>query len=137
MEIYRSKIDYWLVGTMYLITLAPTIPAVIYAFSWTMVFLVVLLLAFASTLIFNTKYIIENETLSIKCGFLPTEKYSIQQIQEIRNTHTIMAAPAISLDRIEIRLTGRNAFVISPQDKHKFIAHLCAINPNISVKQAY
>ena len=134
MEIYKSKIDYWLVGAMYLITLVPTIPAVIYAFSWTMIFLVALLLAFASTLIFNTKYIIENETLLIKCGILPTEKYRIQQIQIIRDTHTIMAAPAISLDRIEVRLTDRNAFVISPQDKHKFIAHLCVINPNIIVK---
>lgn len=74
MEIYKSKIDYWLVGTMYLITIIPTIPAIIYAFSWTLIFLVVILLAFASSLIFNTKYIIKNEILTIKCGFLPIGK---------------------------------------------------------------
>lgn len=134
MEIYKSKIDYWLVGTMYLITLIPTIPALIYAFSWTLVFLVVILLVFASSLIFNTKYIIENETLSIKCGILPIEKYSIQQIQSIQNTNTIMAAPAISLDRIEIRFTNRKAVVISPLDKHRFIEYVCKVNPTIVVK---
>lgn len=134
MEIYKSKIDYWLVGTMYLITIIPSIPALIYAFSWILVFLVVILLAFASVLIFNTKYIIENETLTIKCGFFLVEKYNIQQIRSIQNTNTIMAAPAISLDRIEIRLTNRNAVVISPQDKHRFIKCLCQINPAIVVK---
>lgn len=134
MEIYKSKIDYWLVGTMYLITLIPTIPALIYAFSWTLVFLVVILLVFASSLIFNTKYIIENETLSIKCGILPIEKYSIQQIQSIQNTNTIMAAPAISLDRIEIKFTNRKAVVISPLDKHRFIEYVCKVNPTIVVK---
>lgn len=134
MEIYKSKIDYWLVGTMYLMTLIPTIPALIYAFSWTLIFLVVILLVFASSLIFNTKYIIENETLSIKLGILPIEKYSIQQIQSIQNTNTIMATPAISLDRIEIRFTNRKAVVISPLDKHRFIEYVCKVNPTIVVK---
>ena len=134
MEIYKSKIDYWLVGTMYLMTLIPTIPALIYAFSWTLIFIVVILLTFASSLIFNTKYIIKNETLTIKCGILPIEKYSIQQIQSIQNTNTIMAAPAISLDRIEIRFTNRKAVVISPQDKHRFIEYVCKVNPTIVVK---
>lgn len=134
MEIYKSKIDYWLVGVMYLITLIPTIPALIYAFSWTLIFLVVILLAFASSLIFNTKYIIADETLSIKCGILPIEKYDIQQIHSIQNTNTIMAAPAISLDRIEIRLTNRKAVIISPVDKHRFIERICKVNPAIVVK---
>lgn len=71
MEIFKSKMDYWLVGTMYLMTLIPTIPALIFAFSWILVFLVVIMLAFASSLVFNTKYIIENEILCIKCGILP------------------------------------------------------------------
>ncbi len=134
MEIYKSKIDYWLVGTMYLLTLIPTVPALIYAFSWTLILLVVILLAFASSLIFNTKYIIENEILFIKCGILPIEKYNIQQIHSIQNTRTIMAAPAISLDRIEIRLTNRKSVVISPLDKHRFIKHVCKVNPTIVVK---
>ena len=134
MEIYKSKIDYWLVGTMYLMTLIPTIPALIYSFSWTLIFIVLILLTFASSLIFNTKYIIKNETLTIKCGILPIEKYSIQQIQSIQNTNTIMAAPAISLDRIEIRFTNRKAVVISPQDKHRFIEYVCKVNTTIVVK---
>ncbi|MDD5871279.1 MAG: PH domain-containing protein [Bacteroidales bacterium] len=133
MEVYKSKIDYRLVGAMYLITLVPTVPALFLAFSWTMVVLVLIMLAFASILIFNTKYIVAQETLSIKCGFLPVEKYDIRQIASIRSTNTIISAPAASLDRIEIRLTTGKSVVISPADKQKFIEHLRKINPNIAV----
>lgn len=45
-----------------------------------------------------------------------------------------MAAPAISLDRIEIRFTNRKAVVISPLDKHRFIEYVCKVNPTIVVK---
>lgn len=134
MEIFKSKIDYWLVGTMYLMVLIPTIPALILAFSWILVFLVVILLAFASLLGFNTKYIIDNDTLIIRCGILPIEKYSIQQIHSIQNTNSIISAPATSLDRIEIRLANRQAVVISPQDKQGFIECVCKVNPAIVVK---
>ncbi|MGM9832977.1 MAG: PH domain-containing protein [Candidatus Limisoma sp.] len=91
------------------------------------------MLAFATFLIFNIKYIVAQETLSIKCGFLPVEKYDIRQIVSIRCTNTIISAPAASLDRIEIRLTNRKSVVISPADKQKFIEHLRKINPNIVV----
>lgn len=134
MQIFKSKIDYWLVGTMYLMTLIPTIPALLFAFSWILIVLVVILLAFASALIFNTKYIIENETLSIKCGFLPIEKYNIQHIRSIQTTNTIISAPATSLDRIEIKFADRKTVVISPLDKHGFIECVCRINPAIVVK---
>ncbi|MGM9800683.1 MAG: PH domain-containing protein [Candidatus Limisoma sp.] len=133
MEVYKSKIDYRLVGAMYLITLVPTVPALFLAFSWTIVVLVLIMLAFASIMIFNTKYIVAQETLSIKCGFLPVEKYDIRQIASIRSTNTIISAPAASLDRIEIRLTTGKSVVISPADKQKFIEHLRKINPNIAV----
>ena len=119
---------------MYLMTLIPTIPALIFAFSWVLIALVVIILAFATSLIFNTKYIIENETLSIKCGFLPIEKYNIQHIRSIQTTNTIITAPATSLDRIEIKFADRKTVVISPLDKHGFIECVCRINPAIVVK---
>lgn len=70
----------------------------------------------------------------IKCGFLPKEKCFISQIVKIKNTHNIISAPAISLDRIEIRLNNRQQLIISPLDKEEFINHLRAINPNIIVE---
>ena len=134
METYKSKIDYLLVVTIYVIILGATVPTLIYAFSWIAIFMVVILLAFVSSLIFNTKYIVENDILSIKCGVLPVEKYNIQDICTIQNTNTIISSPAISLDRIEIRLTKRRSVVISPQDKNGFIETMCKINPSIIVK---
>ena len=102
---YKSKIDIWLVVLFYVMMLLPTLVALIDMFSWIMVALDVLLLGFVSITLFNTKYIIDGELLYIKCGFLPKEKCFISQIVKIKNTHNIISAPAISLDRIEIRLT--------------------------------
>ena len=130
---YKSKIDVWLVVLFYVMMLLPTLVALIDMFSWIMVALDVLLLGFVSIILFNTKYIIDGELLYIKCGFLPKEKCFIPQIVKIKNTHNIISAPAISLDRIEIRLNNRQRLIISPLDKEKFINHLRAINPNIIV----
>ena len=130
---YKSKIDIWLVVLFYVMMLLPTLVALIDMFSWIMVALDVLLLGFVSITLFNTKYIIDGELLYIKCGFLPKEKCFIPQIVKIKNTHNIISAPAISLDRIEIRLNNRQRLIISPLDKEKFINHLRAINPNIIV----
>ena len=131
---YKSKIDIWLVVLFYVMMLLPTLVALIDMFSWIMVALDVLLLGFVSIILFNTKYIIDGELLYIKCGFLPKEKCFISQIVKIKNTHNIISAPAISLDRIEIRLNNRQQLIISPLDKEKFINHLRAINPNIIVE---
>lgn len=131
---YKSKIDIWLVVLFYVMMLLPTLVALIDMFSWIMVALDVLLLGFVSIILFNTKYIIDGELLYIKCGFLPKEKCFISQIVKIKNTHNIISAPAISLDRIEIRLNNRQQLIISPLDKEEFINHLRAINPNIIVE---
>lgn len=131
---YKSKIDIWLVVLFYVMMLLPTLDALIDMFSWIMVALDVLLLGFVSMVLFNTKYIIDGELLYIKCGFLPKEKCFIPQIVKIKNTHNIISAPAISLDRIEIRLNNRQRLIISPLDKEEFINHLRAINPNIIVE---
>lgn len=131
---YKSKIDIWLVVLFYVMMLLPTLVALIDMFSWIMVALDVLLLGFVSITLFNTKYIIDGELLYIKCGFLPKEKCFISQIVKIKNTHNIISAPAISLDRIEIRLNNRQQLIISPLDKEEFINHLRAINPNIIVE---
>ena len=128
---YKSKIDIWLVVLFYVMMLLPTIVALIDLFSWTMATLEVLLLVLVLMLLFNTKYIIDGELLYVKCGFLPKEKHQILQMIKIKNTHSIISAPAISLDRIEIRLNNRQRLIISPLDKEKFINHLRAINPII------
>ncbi|MBR5331865.1 MAG: PH domain-containing protein [Muribaculaceae bacterium] len=134
MKTYKSKIDVWFVVLFFMMMLLPTIFTLIDMFSWTMVVLEGLLLLLVSILLFNTKYIIEGEYLYVKCGFLPKEKCSISQIVKIKNTRSIISAPAISLDRIEIKLNNRQRLIISPLDKKEFINHLCLINPNIIVE---
>lgn len=130
MKIYKSKIDYRFLGTMYLITLVITVPALFLAFF--LDYGCFGLDYVGICYLYDFQYKIHScvqETLSIKCGFLPVEKYDIRLIVSIRSTNTIISAPAASLDRIEIRLTTGK----SVADKQKFIEHLRKINPDIAV----
>lgn len=134
MVTYRSKIDLWLVMLIYGLISLSVIPAFIYAFSWTLFVIVVFFLALVTILVFDTKYIIDNNILYVKCGFLPKEKYDILQISKIKKTNTIISSPAVSLDRLEIRFIKRKTLVISPKDKISFVEKLRAVNPDILVE---
>lgn len=134
MTIYKSKIDYWLVVLIYILILVAAVPTLIYAFSWTALLLNTLLLILVTALVFGTKYIIDKETLYIKCSILLIAKCSIQKIATIRNTNTNISAPAVSLDRIALKLSNRETYIISPQKKQEFITHLLSINSNIIIR---
>ncbi len=63
---------------------------------------------------------------------LSTTNYDINQIRKIKDTNSILAAPAASLDRIEIYFIQQKIpLIISPKDKNGFIRNLQSINPNI------
>lgn len=72
--------------------------------------------------IFNTRYIVANGKLTIKCMFL---KWHIQldQILKVEKTTNSVASPALSLDRLKLEYTqdGKNKFIIiSPRNKQAF-----------------
>ena len=72
--------------------------------------------------LFNTRYVVENEQLIVRCMFL---KWIIplNQIQRVSPTTNSIASPALSLDRIKIEYTknGENKFILlSPRDKTAF-----------------
>jgi hypothetical protein len=56
----------------------------------------------------------------------------ISSIRAIRPTRTIVSAPALSLDRLEVRHAG-GALVISPADKAGFIRALRERHPTMEV----
>ena len=59
----------------------------------------------------------------------------INTIKSIEPTHTIISAPASSLDRLRISYNKYDDVVISPQRKEEFIRQLQTINPNIVFKE--
>lgn len=84
-------------------------------------------------LFLDTSYIIlPGNILRIKAGFLVNLKIDIASIKSIKSTNSIMSAPALSLDRIEIRYNKYDSVVISPAKKEEFIAELIKINPLIN-----
>ena len=71
---------------------------------------------------FNTRYVVEQEQLIVRCMFL---KWIIplNQIQRVSTTTNSIASPALSLDRIKVEYikNGENKFILlSPKDKIAF-----------------
>jgi uncharacterized membrane protein YdbT with pleckstrin-like domain len=121
-KVYKTKIAIWLVCAIIGLTVIPIIPVLVYDFSWTVLIIVVLILLFALFFLFDIRYTIHDNILSVKCGMLSTTNYDINQIRKIEETNSILAAPAASLDRLAIYFTQQNTpLVISPKDKNGFI----------------
>lgn len=128
-QVYRSKIDIWL---LILILAAWGIPLTFIVwneFSAVKFSVVLFMLVLTLALLFSIKYTIEGKTLRVDYSFFYSERINIDEITEIVNTHTFLSAPAASLDRIEITY-GKNCVVLFPKDKQKFVKQLCDISAN-------
>ena len=124
--IFTSKIDFWLafliLGSSLLLVLVPvwewmynnsSIKRIIFISLFTIPTALLLLVLF-----FNIKYTLTADTLLVKNGF-STQRISLKDITHITPTSSTLSAPALSLDRIEIRYEG-GSIVISPKDKDRF-----------------
>ncbi|WP_042076873.1 PH domain-containing protein [Acinetobacter nosocomialis] len=134
---FRSKIDWWLLLIFVVIT--ANIIFKIYQevhhssigtnFSHLMIYSLVILVIWLP--VFNTYYVVENNTLIIK-SLVFGWKININDITQIEPTHNPLSSPALSLDRLKISYikNGRIAKVmISPKDKEGFLNTLRK-NPN-------
>ncbi|MES5953911.1 PH domain-containing protein [Bacillus fungorum] len=82
---------------------------------------------------FSTKYIVEEETIIIRSGFVK-KRIFIRDIKQISNTKNPIAAHALSFDRLEIVYGAHQTEIISPKDKEQFISHVKNKNPHIEIK---
>ena len=132
---YRSKVDLWI----------PIVLLVAFAIPLVMVWqrqepiarlaiyegaaLVVCL-----ALIYSIRYVVDGRKLNVYIGPLRMGSYAVADITRIAPSHSILSAPAASLDRLRIHLSGRPMPVlVSPKEKQAFISHLRTINPEISL----
>lgn len=72
--------------------------------------------------IFNTYYVVENDTLIIK-SLVFRWKININEITQIEPTHNPLSSPALSLDRLKINYMKDGevtSVMISPKDKEGF-----------------
>lgn len=132
---YSSKVSYGLLTFVFLIFYGPLIPDLIKKeLNGKMIGLVVfltLVFAFIAYLFFQTKYTIDANKLKIKCGLFSYKPIDIYEIKEISKTKSIIASPAPSFDRIEIKYGKFNEIIISPKNKFHFVEDLTKINPRI------
>ena len=124
--VFTSKIDLWLafliLGSSLLLILVPvwewiyndsSIRRILFISLLTIPGAILLLLIF-----FNIKYSLSEDELFVKNGF-STQSIPLKDITHIIPTNSMLSAPALSLDRIEIKYKGGN-IVISPKDKEGF-----------------
>ena len=101
-------------------------------------FTIILLLHFLLLfMLANIKYVITESQLIIdqSMGKWGKEVIYISTIKSIEPTHTILSAPASSLDRLRISYNKYDDIIISPRRKEEFISQLQSINPQIVFKE--
>ena len=81
----------------------------------------------------STCYVLTDTMLLVKWGPF-TSRIPIASIYKLRATHTLLASPALSLDRIEVLARQGSYAVISPADKSGFIAALRQRVPTIELE---
>ncbi len=135
---YKSKINVTLLifVTLCLVVL-PVLPLLIGSATasemWFIAIYCPLAIAFEAYLYTSTYYTIGSDTLTVK-SILLCEKININDITKISHTRTWLSAPALSLNRIELRYNRGHAIVISPRNESCFISQLRTINPSIEIQ---
>ncbi len=131
-KVYRSKIGPVLVIILAAI-LVPSILHTAYNRLWLGLAINWAIVLFVWHIFASTYYIIRSDTLIVRCSIIYDEHIPVVSIISIRPSHDPIAAPAASMDRLEIRYGKYDSILISPKDKAGFIAHLKTVNPKIIV----
>lgn len=82
----------------------------------------------------GTYYIIKDNQLIISNLFLKSY-LEINEIREISKSKNILAAPALSLDRIQVTFRNDDKLIISPRDLEGLISEIKKINPEAYLKK--
>ena len=132
-KIYRSKVNIPLA----LLVFVPIIAGLILTLSertWGAAVIMGLTLIFLSAMYLTTFYAIPAEQdLVVRGGGFISRRIPIANINRLQKTRTILAGPALSMDRLYVQFDQGDAVVISPVRKSEFIETLLKINPNIEI----
>lgn len=85
--------------------------------------LLFLIAAFLTLVLFGNRYIIDGAVMIIRTPF-SRQQINIGEITSIRPTKNPLAAPASSLDCLEIKYGNGNTVLISPKRKTQFLQDL-------------
>jgi hypothetical protein len=130
-QTYPSRISWPLV--LFLVGLLGTCMAImILSKAWIGLAIMLVCTLFILGFYIRTAYVIDPVgQLEVLCGLYYRQRIDIQKIKSIRKSSSPLSAPALSLDRLEIRYNERDFVLISPNRQEEFIQQLLAINPGI------
>lgn len=136
--VYEAKRDLWIVVVIWIANLAMLAAAAeiwrsdqSLAFRLTFALVMVATTFFSLWLIYGTRYVLTSEDLVALCGPFRTV-VPLAAIEEVRPSRSPLASPAPSLDRLEIRHSGKTlGLLISPVDKEGFLADLKLRSPQL------
>lgn len=134
MKKYPSKISYGLLIFILTVLVGATLPLV-FEPVWFALLINTAVTLFVTHLYLNTYYTIDNGLLKVKSGMIINKEIEIHTITRIAETKTIISAPALSFDRLEITYKKSSSVVISPKEKALFIRHLLQLNPQIELAE--
>lgn len=134
MKVYKSKIGLELVIPILIIFGTVLVLSISEKPHWVGVAILLPVILFLLHIILTTYYVIDEDRLTIKCGFLYNKTIDINTITKISETNNPLSSPATSLDRLEIRYGKFDSVIISPKQKKEFIAEIVFINPAVEVK---
>jgi hypothetical protein len=135
METFRSKVDVWFVTSAVVVIGVGVMGAIAAATAGTALLPVVIALPAIGLVLWiwrSTRYVVTDTSLRVRCAFVNVV-VPLSAITSLRRTSTVLSAPALSLDRIEVQHAG-GAVVISPAQREQFVAAITSRNPVVDVE---
>ncbi|MGG0456583.1 PH domain-containing protein [Bacillus mycoides] len=129
---FPSKKDAWLY-LVFIIVIGACFAPIFAGREYFLLFFTIPLAILFSWSWFSTKYIVGEEEITIRSGFVK-KRILIRDIKRISDTKNPIAAHALSFDRFEILYGSYETELISPRNKEEFILLLKRKNPGIEIK---
>jgi hypothetical protein len=132
---FRSKVDLWLVVPGATGAAIPGILAVGRMAEgdpyWVMN-LALIAVSFALASVFLVSYTITDDAMIVRQGPL-RYRMPLTRLRELRGTREASAAPALAIDRIEVRTEKGRWLLVSPSDRLGFIQAIQRRVPSIAI----
>ncbi|EJV59457.1 hypothetical protein BWGOE4_15520 [Bacillus mycoides] len=128
---FPSKKDAWLY-LVFIIVIGACFAPIFAGREYFLLFFTIPLSILFSWSWFSTKYIVGEEEITIRSGFVK-KRILIRDIKRISDTKNPIAAHALSFDRFEILYGSYETELISPRNKEEFILLLKRKNPGIEI----
>ncbi len=138
MNSYKSKVDWWL-GLILFLRPVVTIGVLVKLISeggdgiWIGVLPVVFVALLYGGLIFPMRYILMEDHLLIRSGFVK-QRIPYADMESVEPSRNLISSPALSLDRIQI-MTKNSGFGqrVSPKGKLEFMSELATKTPHLEI----